>query len=113
MPFSGAGRSADSDPQAGGFSSMDAKNASQQLILAKSSAAPAAGLFALSYADGGPTRTAVLRGRRSYADSARGTCPSGLPSIACGRDGEGVFACAASFYLKEGDGGSDSDKFFE
>ena len=58
MPFSGAGRSADSDPQAGGFSSMDAKNASQQLILAKSSAAPAAGLFALSYADGGPTRTA-------------------------------------------------------
>ena len=37
---------------------MDAKNASQQLILAKSSAAPAAGLFALSYADGGPTRTA-------------------------------------------------------
>ncbi len=43
---------------------MDAKNASQQLILAKSSAAPAAGLFALSYADGGPTRTAVLRGQR-------------------------------------------------
>ena len=40
-----------------------------------------------SYADSGPARTAVLRGQRSYADSARGTRPSGLPSIACGRDG--------------------------
>ncbi len=30
-----------------------------------------------------------LRGWRSCADSARGTRPSGLPSIACGRDGGG------------------------
>ena len=33
-------------------------------------------------ADGCPARTAVLRGQRSCADSARGTSPSGLPSIA-------------------------------
>ena len=51
---------------------------------------PAAGLHKSEFfasAAGGPPRTAVLRGRRSYADSARGTCPSGLPSVACGRDG--------------------------
>ena len=36
----------------------------------------------LAYAAGGP-----CAGQRSYADSARGTRPSGLPSIACGRDG--------------------------
>ncbi len=52
-----------------------------------------------------PCRFVRLRGERSCADSARGTCPSGLPSIACGRD-EGsrsgaycravLSACAAS-----------------
>jgi len=72
-----------------------------------------------SYADGSPTRTAVLRGRRSYADGGPArTAPEGRvpldshPSPA-GGTGEGVFACAASSYLKEGDGESDSDKFFE
>ncbi|RKJ76487.1 hypothetical protein D7X33_14535 [Butyricicoccus sp. 1XD8-22] len=39
-----------------------------------------------SYADGGPTRAAALRGRRPYAGGARGTRPSGLPFTACGRD---------------------------
>jgi len=37
-----------------------------------------------------------LRGERSCADSARGTRPSGLPSIACGRDesqGKSVHPC--------------------
>ena len=34
----------------------------------------------------GDCRFIRLRGGRSSADGARGTCPSGLPSIACGRD---------------------------
>ncbi len=39
-----------------------------------------------------------LRGGRSYADSARGIYPSGLPSIACGRDGDNIIGdmCNAS-----------------
>ena len=81
---------------------MDAKDASQQLILAKSSAASAAGLFALSCADGGPTRTAP-----------EGRVPLDSHPSPAGGTGEGVFACAASSYLKEGNGKSDSDKFFE
>ncbi len=35
----------------------------------------------------GDCRFIRLRGGRSSADGARGTCPSGLPSIACGRGG--------------------------
>ncbi len=35
----------------------------------------------------GDCRLIRLRGGRSSADGARGTCPSGLPSIACGRGG--------------------------
>ena len=35
----------------------------------------------------GASRFLRLRGVRSCADGARGTCPSGLPSIACGQDG--------------------------
>ena len=35
-----------------------------------------------------PCRLLRLRGGRSCADSARGTRPSGLPSVACGRDEE-------------------------
>ena len=38
----------------------------------------------------GDCRFIRLRGGRSSADSARGTRPSGLPSVACGRDG-GIF----------------------
>jgi len=42
--------------------------------------------FALLRMECGAARLVRLRGGRSSADSARGTCPSGLPSIACGRD---------------------------
>ncbi len=46
----------------------------------------------------GGFRFVRLRGGRSCADSARGTCPSGLPSIACGRD-EGT--AAANFSARK------------
>jgi len=41
---------------------------------------------------------ARLRGGRAYADSARGTYPSGLPSIAYGRDGSRTFVLFTAFY---------------
>ncbi len=46
----------------------------------------------------GDCRFIRLRGGRSSADGARGTRPSGLPSIACGRDEGRIcpFICAAS-----------------
>ena len=49
----------------------------------------------------GDYRFIRLRGGRSSADSARGTRPSGLPSIACGRDEGWIcpFICAASASL--------------
>ena len=49
----------------------------------------------------GDCRLIRLRGGRSSADSARGTRPSGLPSIACGRDEGRIcpFICAASASL--------------
>ena len=52
----------------------------------------------------GDCRFIRLRGGRSSADSARGTCPSGLPSIACGRDKGRIcpFICAASARQKDG-----------
>ena len=52
----------------------------------------------------GDCRFIRLRGGRSSADSARGTCPSGLPSIACGRDKGRIcpFICAASPRQKDG-----------
>jgi len=42
-------------------------------------------------------------GGRSSADGARGTSPSGLPSIACGRDEGRIcpFICAASARQKD------------
>ncbi len=43
-----------------------------------------------------------LRGGRSYADGARGTRPSGLPSIVCGRGRVCPFICAASACQKNG-----------
>ena len=52
----------------------------------------------------GDCRFIRLRGGRSSADSARGTRPSGLPSIACGRDEGRIcpFICAASARQKDG-----------
>ena len=41
---------------------------------------------AFLFVSAGGCRLLRLRGGRSSADSARGTRPSGLPSIACGRD---------------------------
>jgi len=55
----------------------------------------------LAYAAGGP-----CAGQRSYADSARGTRPSGLPSIACGRDGASIIA-APPCPPRQNDGGAD------
>ena len=52
----------------------------------------------------GDCRFIRLRGGRSSADSARGTRPSGLPSIACGRDEGRIcpFICVASARQKDG-----------
>ncbi len=52
----------------------------------------------------GDCRLIRLRGGRSSAVGARGTSPSGLPSIACGRDEGRIcpFICAASARQKDG-----------
>ncbi len=54
----------------------------------------------------GDCRFIRLRGGRSSADGARGTRPSGLPSIACGRkEGQIVHLCCfgpPSFWWAEG-----------
>ena len=52
----------------------------------------------------GDCRFIRLRGERSSADGARGTRPSGLPFIACGRDEGRIcpFICAASARQKDG-----------
>jgi len=47
----------------------------------------------------GDCRFVRLRGGRSCADGARGTRPSGLPSIACGRDEGRRGGCGKSFRM--------------
>ena len=68
-----------------------------------------------SSADGGPARTAVLRGQRSCADSARGTCPSGLPFSAAAGMGTAinVFADCPARQKDGGRGGQMRQNFFK
>ena len=67
----------------------------------------------LSYADGGLTQTAVLRRRRSYADGARGTCPSGLPFSAAVGIVVIAFACCPARQNDNGPGGRMRQMFCE